>query len=373
MKQWDYLKSPLVLRSRRDETPDTVSFFFEAQDQGIFEFKPGQFVIVKVFVDGRDFARAYSISSLPGSNMLQLTVKRVKGGVVSNWLIDHLRPDDVLWTLGIGGVFNVVDCKVRSKVVFISAGCGITPVLSMARYLCSLKQEPPEMLFLHRAHDMEHVISFADMNKLERECKRFQYHLFLTKPDEGRSGQANHGQPNGGDKQYLQGKITAGSLTMEQLRGLCPDYHDSTVFLCGPELFMQNVEDMLQLDGFDMQYFFHEDFSPQHYLKKAQSVSTEFAAPNGANLVQRYTVSVPGFNYQTQAEKDSLLLDVLDEGDIPVIGACRSGVCGACKCQVTKGRIASGSQAALSPQEIEQGFVLACSSKIIDNIEVSLK
>lgn len=351
MQNWHPEQTPLVLKERQDETPDTVSFIFEAQDQSHFSFKPGQFVIVKVMIDGVELARAYSISSLPGLTIMQLTIKRVVGGAVSNFLIDHLKPGDVVWTLGIAGDFNIVDCKPRAKTIFISAGCGVTPVLSMARYLCSLPQNQVDMLFLHRAHDICNVISMREMERLKQGDSHFDYHLLLSECE--------------GDESE---KVTQATLSINELRRLCPDYQECSVYLCGPQGFMHDVQEMLEADGFDMQHFHHEDFTPRNYVQDELIVSSELGQSS-----EKLTVSVPDFDYQAQVPQGALLLDVLDQGKVPLIAACRSGICGSCKCRVNKGHVVSSSHATLTSQEIEQGFVLACSSTITEDIEVSLK
>lgn len=351
MQNWHPEQTPLVLKERQDETPDTVSFIFKAQDQSCFSFKPGQFVIVKVMIDGVELARAYSISSLPGLAILQLTIKRVAGGAVSNYLIDNLKPGDTVWTLGIAGDFNIIDCKPRAKTIFISAGCGVTPVLSMARYLCSLPKNQVDMLFLHRAHDMCNVISLREMNRLKEQCQHFDYHLLLSDYENNFSE-----------------SVTQGKLTIDDLRRLCPDYQERSIYLCGPQGFMQDVQEMLQSDGFDMQHFHHEDFTPRNYVQDEASFLYGKSEASG-----KLTVSVPDFHYQAQVTQGALLLDVLDAGKVPLVAACRSGICGSCKCRVNKGRVVSSSYAALTPQEIEQGFVLACSSTITEDIEVFIK
>ncbi|MCG6354258.1 FAD-binding oxidoreductase, partial [Vibrio alginolyticus] len=123
----------LVCARKWMETPDCVSFELALPDTAAFDFKPGQFASLGFEIAGQTVFRAYSISSMPTQSVLQFTVKRVAGGQVSTHVVESLKAGDVIRVMKPQGQFNMVDCPPREKVVLISAGCGITPVMSMAR------------------------------------------------------------------------------------------------------------------------------------------------------------------------------------------------------------------------------------------------
>lgn len=343
---WNAAQAPLVLEQRKFETHDTASFFFRAPEPAVFHFKPGQFVTLRVEIDGRAHARSYSISSLPGQDCLQLTVKRVAGGLVSNWLIDHLQPGNALWTYGVAGAFNIQDCQPREEVLMISAGCGITPVMAMSRALIADEGADVKKIdFLHCARDGRNVIYLEEMLSLAEEMPSFREHLLLERQGTRPVSKREH----------------AGLISLEKLQAICPDYKNRTVYLCGPAGFMEAVETILRSSGFDMEQLFKEEFAPKNDNDEALL---------GSDI--KFTVTVPGFTMGQKARQGDILLDVLERASVPIIGACRSGVCGSCKCRVTKGAVESASHATLSVEEQAHGYVLACSSKVIGNVEIAL-
>ena len=120
----------LICKAVVDETHDSKTFVFEDTLSRSFDFRPGQYVIFKFAIDGKMRPRAYSISSTPTRpHNIQVTVKRVPGGIVSNWLNDEMRPGMAVEIADIGGQFNYLDIPSR-KPLFLSGGSGVTPVIS---------------------------------------------------------------------------------------------------------------------------------------------------------------------------------------------------------------------------------------------------
>ncbi|MCG7495434.1 hybrid-cluster NAD(P)-dependent oxidoreductase [Vibrio sp. Of7-15] len=341
---------PLVCVERWMETPDTASFIFQSQgDDGLprhFEFKPGQFITLGVDINGQKEHRAYSISSLPKQDRLQLTVKRVDGGIVSNHLIDHFKLGDSAVALSPAGEFNSMDCQHGDKVVLISAGCGITPVMSMAKNW--LENQPNiDINFIHVARDEDNLIYLKNLLELADKHPHFHLNVLL--------------------KNTTNSRFQQGRMDQDWLESLCPDLTQRTVFLCGPIGFMEDVKSYIEVTGFDMTHFYQESFTPA--LKPQNSDVTDEEQGEDTGVV---SISVPDFGFSDSVDKGTALIDALEKGGIPVIAACRSGVCGSCKCKVKVGMVESSSTETLTPEEIEQGFVLACSSRALSDVEISL-
>ena len=122
------------------ETWDVRTFCFMADQPVLYFFKPGQFVTLELEIDGQPVMRSYTISSSPSvPYSFSITIKRVPGGKVSNWLHDNLNEGDELPVHGPVGLFNAIDFPAE-KVLYLSGGVGITPVMSMAR--CSTTPTP---------------------------------------------------------------------------------------------------------------------------------------------------------------------------------------------------------------------------------------
>ena len=117
------------------ETHDVKTFCFDMAQPMLFFFKPGQFITLELAIGTEKVMRSYTISSAPSiPYSFSVTVKRVAGGQVSNWLHDNLQSGDLLTVHGPVGQFNCMDFPAE-KVLLLSGGVGITPVMSMARWL----------------------------------------------------------------------------------------------------------------------------------------------------------------------------------------------------------------------------------------------
>ncbi|GAK87826.1 NADH oxidoreductase hcr [Vibrio ponticus] len=203
------------------ETDDCVSLLLASEESHQFDFKPGQFITLGVNIGDSTEYRAYSISSLPGQSWLQLTVKRVEGGKVSNYIVDQLAVGDQVECLAPAGEFNNIDCLPRkldgqNKVLLISAGCGITPVFAMAQAWLAEENggNETDITFLHIARNIEQTIYFDKLETLAASHSNFNLQLLLK-------------EARGSD--YPQGRLSA-----EWLETLVADFKQRTVYLCGP-------------------------------------------------------------------------------------------------------------------------------------------
>ncbi|WP_035480500.1 hybrid-cluster NAD(P)-dependent oxidoreductase [Aliagarivorans marinus] len=334
--------------ARIQETADTVSLRLRSHD-GVrpFSFHPGQFISLGIEVDGRNEYRAYSLSSTPQDDELQITVKRVPGGVVSNRIVDNIEVGSELPILAPAGEFNLNQCPPvanhgRSKVLMLSAGCGITPVYSMARHWLE-QHSDIDIVFLHTARDQANIIFHQPLEQLAQNHDNFSLKLLLN------DATGSH---------YPEGFLDAAWLNK-----LVPDFSERSVYLCGPEQFMQDMRSYLEQGGLDMDRFYQESFTP---TKPEPTASSTSPAHDSVQVV------IPQFGASQPADADSLLSEALEDAEVPVILACRSGICGSCKCKVTSGEVESSTHGPLTPEEVEQGYVLACSSTLKSDVTVEL-
>ncbi|WP_295893336.1 hybrid-cluster NAD(P)-dependent oxidoreductase [uncultured Vibrio sp.] len=353
MYAWSHKDSvELTCLKKWQETPDTVSLELGCRDnEMIFDFKPGQFITLGLTMPSKRDYRAYSVSSMPGGDSLKLTVKRVEGGLVSNYIVDHLDEGDEVDVLKPAGRFNSIDCPpiASNKVTLISAGCGITPVMAMAKHWLSTNNDV-EIDFIHMAKNKEQTIYYYELLELSEKHDNFNLKLLLK--DNSETG-------------FPQGR-----LDKEWLLKLSPDIKEGSVYLCGPVGFMEDVEGYLKQIEFDMSAFFQESFTPDFDSPTPLDAAIESAQPTTDS--ETVKVMVPSFGVEMEVDKASALIDALEKGGVPVIAACRSGICGSCKCKVTKGSVKTSSSETLTDEDIEQGFVLACSSQVEGDVEIAL-
>ena len=349
--------SQLVCVERWNETADVVSFRFQAGEPMKFDYKPGQFMTLVLEINGEQACRSYTLSSTPSRPYsLILTIKRVNGGLVSNYLIDHLQPGQTVRVLPPTGQFNLFDIPAK-KYLFLSAGCGITPMYSMSRYLTD-SQMNADIAFVHSARTQADIIFKTSLETMATRHRDFKLRYIV---EDVTADTAWHPEAVLHD---------IGRLSADNLRALVPDFAERTVFLCGPEPYMQAVKTILAELNFDMTQLYHESFATA--VKEAQSrvkqaeMQTE-APVSGSNS---FILSIGDKKRALMAEQT--LLEGIEAEGLPIIAACRSGVCGACKCQVLEGETESSSSMTLTPTEIEAGYVLACSTKLKSDVTLSL-
>ncbi|WP_153110387.1 hybrid-cluster NAD(P)-dependent oxidoreductase [Propionivibrio limicola] len=336
-------ETPLTCISRTEETHDTATFELAAPSAQFFDFLPGQFVSVGAAIDGKTLWRAYSISSSPTRpETLSITVKRVAGGRVSNWLLDNVQPGVELPALAPAGDFALRPDDVAGSVALFSSGCGITPMMSMTRWLLENRADT-EIHFFHSARSEDDFIFRQELRAMAEAHANLKLHLFLTQPQ--------------GRMSCHHGRLDAG-----RVQSLLPEGAGIRAYLCGQEHYMDSVSDWLCAAGVPESAIHRENFAP---VAADVSVGVPVSA-------ERFSLNVPAFGKTAEIAEGELLLDVLEREGLPIIGACRTGVCGSCKCKVAAGEVDSGSALPLTPEEIEAGYVLACSSVAKGDLVIEL-
>lgn len=217
------------------ETEDTVSIVFELPDdiKDEFKYKAGQFVNFKMFFDGKPYVRAYSMSSSPHTDKeFIVTVKAIPDGIVSQYLVNELKPGDQLLVSKPKGKFALDFSKENSGYfIMFAAGSGITPLFSMIKSTLFVDKESKVTLFY--SNRSENTIIFKEkIEELESlYAGRFKTVHLLTKPSNNWSGLK--GRLNSEIAQTLLSYYANGSL------------HKSEIYLCGPDSFMDTARQAL--------------------------------------------------------------------------------------------------------------------------------
>lgn len=353
--------SELVCIERWNETVDVVSFRFQAGEPMKFDYKPGQFMTFVLEINGEQVCRSYTLSSSPSRPYsLMVTIKRVAGGLVSNYLIDHLQPGQRVRVLPPTGQFNLVDIP-ATKYLFLSAGCGITPMYSMSRYLTDT-QIDADIAFVHSARSDADIIFKSSLETMVNRFNAFKLSYALE---------------SAAASLLFSPKISfdIGRLTAQMLQTLVPDVAERTVYLCGPEPYIQAVKALLAELNFDMNRLHHESFATaekvaRNQLMQAKSSEIDENPQAGAFTLPTFNLAIG--DRSTRLTQGQSLLEGIESEGLPIIAACRSGVCGACKCQVLEGETVSTSVMTLSAAEIDADFVLACSTTLTSDVTLKL-
>ena len=335
-----------------DETRDTKTFTLASDPPRLFSYKPGQFITLELPVDGRTLRRSYTISSSPSRPYtLSITVKRVPKGWVSNWLHDTMAPGFELELIGPHGRFTCVD-RPAARLLFIAGGSGVTPAMSMLRWLADTGCDA-DIVLINNVRTPDDVIFGQELQHLS---SRLGDALRLAVvPARMSPGQSWNG-PTGHFSEAL-------------LRLLAPDVLEREVFVCGPAGYMAMIRTLLQARGFPMARYHEESFggapasapalpapqaSPAPKATAAAGPAPAAAAPAEARLVFRNS------DRTVDCGADESILDAADRHAIPVRSSCRSGVCGTCRMRKLSGTVSMEGQLALSDPEIADGYFLAC-------------
>lgn len=352
-KQWQAGEHQLVCVEKWNETHDVMSFRFQGIKPVKFHFKPGQFLTLLLDINGEKIGRSYTISSSPSRPFsVVLTVKQIEGGKVSNYLANNLEVGHVVRALGPDGAFNLIDIA-ADNYLFLSAGCGITPMYSMSRWLADT-QISPDVCFLHSAKSTEDLIFKQSLEQIAERSRQFKLNYILENVDAEPCAHV--------DQQ-------AGRLSADNLQRLVPDYQSRTVFVCGPEPYMAAVKALLESLNFNMAQFHQESFG-SFKGDLAELAAAKESADSVESDDSGFMLRI-GDRVRSMSSAQTVLDGVEAEG-LPIIAACRSGVCGACKCKVVEGETESSSQMSLTADEIAQGYVLACSTKLKSDVTLEL-
>ena len=295
----------------QQETPDVWTLSLLCHDY--YPYRAGQYALVSIR-NSAEQMRAYTISSTPGvSEYITLTIRRLDGGLGSEWLTRDVKRGDYLWLSDAQGEFTC-DNKASDKLLLLAAGCGVTPIMSMRRWLAKYRpQVDVQVIFSVRSPQ---DVIFADEWK--------NYPVTLVAENNATAG------------------FLAGRLTQEILRSV-PDLAARTVMTCGPAPYMDQVEKDVKALG--VTQFFNEKF----FTPVAE------AATRGLT----FTKLQPAKTFYGPV--GTTLLEAFESNKVPVNAACRAGVCGSCKTKVMSGKYSVTSTMTLTPQEIAEGYVLACS------------
>ncbi|MBD2436786.1 FAD-binding oxidoreductase [Nostoc sp. FACHB-110] len=381
-----------------DETHDVKTFRFVTEPPVLFTYKPGQFATLDLEINGEQVSRSYSISSTPSRpHTLEITVKRVPAppnsdadvppGLVSNWLHDNVKVGSKIKLSGPLGKFTCF-ANPCAKLLLISAGSGITPMMSMSRWLYDTASDV-DIVFFHCARSPRDIIYRQELEWMAAQNPKFHLAVSVTRREPGQSWMS------------FTGRLDATMLKM-----IAPDYQERTVYVCGPNPFMESVNEMLESIGFPMQNYYEESFGPPRKKKKTPVVTApvqvEVAASNSGNLglrgmlgkipaespIQDAVARVatnPGVAIPNPANSNAAstsqtvvvfsksgkevfsdgeesILSLAEQEGVKIRSSCRSGVCGTCKKRKLEGNVKMEGYdpEALEESEIKEGYVLTC-------------
>jgi ferredoxin-NADP reductase len=346
MKPWNDRLHMLECISVTPETADVMTFHFRADGDMWFRYIPGQFVTLEIPAGSEPLYRTYTLSSTPSRPFsVAVTVKAQPNSIGTRWMFDNLKPGMKIRALGPMGDFSYRN-QPAQKYLFISAGSGITPMMSMLREM-SDRAPNSDVAFVHCARTPSDILFRHELEYLSRYMLNLSLGFIVD-----RVGRTD-----------LWSGLT-GMIDKAKVALLAPDLMDRTVFCCGPEPFMAAISSMLEASGFNMANYHQESFAPA--LAAPMEEPAEPLADG--EVLSQVTFTLAGKTIDCQPGQ-TVLLSARAAG-VRIGAACESGLCGTCRVMKISGEVEMTHNGGILDEEIEEGYILACCSRPKTDVQI---
>ena len=329
------------------ETAEANSIRFEIPPElrDAFAFEAGQHLTLRAIIDGEEVRRNYSLCTAPAEQDWMVTVKRIGGGLFSNWVGDQLKPGDTLQVMLPHGSFTTEFDPANSRhLVGIAGGSGITPVMSLIKTL--LRAEPQSRFtLLYGNRDSSSIIFLEALAALkDKHLGRLEIYHFLDAEEQ--------------DIELFNGMLDRARCD-EAIAHLVPDAAEvDGWFICGPGPMMDAAEGALLDRNIPKDRIHIERFTAD---RPPEAVAQEIAQLQTQAEGVSVSVTLDGRTRRVPFTAGNIL-DSARAAGLPAPFACKAGVCATCRAKVTKGKVEMAARYGLTDEEVAAGYVLTCQS-----------
>ena len=336
-----------LVSSDDDQIANAKTFLFDVPEslQHLFTWRAGQHITVQLPIGDATVRRAYSISMSPLANRdvdtenptFSITVKRVADGMVSNYLLDNMKTGDTIEIMPPFGDF-CLDPQLNSRRshYFFAAGSGITPLFAMLQSV--LIAEPHSVVYLlYGNSDVNNVIFQQQLFALaEQYSQRLVIRHIFSRPSVWASDY------------WRKGRVDSKS-TQAFINEHPPYAQDAQYYICGPDAMNASVTNgLLAIDV------------PRARIHQESYGTVSPLDDSVVSVAAKLTVTLHGSRHEVTVSKNQTLLAAMKAANIKPPFSCQSGICGACKAQLTQGTTHMVSHAALQDNDVAEGKVLTC-------------
>jgi ring-1,2-phenylacetyl-CoA epoxidase subunit PaaE len=330
------------------ETNEARSIRFDVPHElsETFRFRPGQHLTLKAEIGGEEVRRNYSLCVAPQDGQVMVTVKRIAGGLFSNWANDQLKPGDAIEVMPPHGSFTWdFHAGAASHYVGFAGGSGITPVISLLK--TALLTEPGSRFTLFYGNrDSNSIIFLEALAQLKnRFMDRLEVHHFLAEEAE--------------EFELFNGMLDRAKCD-EILENLIEPAEVAAFFICGPGPMMDAAEEALLARGIAKELIHLERFTADRPAEALQAQLAELSR-DAAGLSMLVTLDGRKRRVAFDAAADNIL-DSARAAGLPAPFACKAGVCATCRARVVSGEVEMAARYGLTDEEVAAGYVLTCQS-----------
>jgi len=339
---------PLRVRAVQPDTAEAVVVSFDVPEhlRPVFGFTQGQYLTLRKEIDGQDLRRSYSICAGVDDGELRVGVRKVTGGLFSNWINEHLKPGDTIDVMAPQGRFFVpIEPGARRHHVGIAGGSGITPILSIMKTV--LAREPGSRFTLvYGNRKMRSTMFKEELEDLkDKYLSRLVIHHVFS--DEHTESDINAGVMN-------RAKLG------EFLRTLVPAAGIAHAYICGPFQMNDEAEAALLAAGVREDRIHIERFGIAQQPASQVGAVVHQSQPGDA-VQARITIVRDGLQHEVAFSREQAsILDAASDAGLEVPYSCTSGVCGTCRAKLVEGHVRMERNFALDKKEVADGFVLTC-------------
>jgi ferredoxin-NADP reductase len=359
----------LTLLAKRLEAAGVMNFYFrvEREDGQRFDYHPGQAISLHIHVQGQVLVRTFTIASAPdGSNHIKLTIKATPSGQATHYLHTKVQSGHELLARGPFGQFSLVYSP-PTPVLLVGAGSGMTPVMSMLRWL-HLRKETVDVVFIQQASTPADLLFTEELNHIDTHMPNLRRFDCVSIAAQGQAWSGVRGRPQ-----------------RASVRMLVPDMGRRRVFCCGPAGFTELMRGIYHAEGGLPNRFHTETFGTSAELVVDSAVSSQAKTrqticrqttfreniSSETNVDDGYEIDIDGNRFIAGPTQN--LVDAAAESGIRIPTSCREGNCGTCKLKLLKGEITMDHQGGLSAKEEQQGYILACSTHACSDLVMTRK
>ncbi len=335
----------LTIKAIIKETPSAVSLVFEIppEKQDRFSFVAGQFLTLKAFINGEEVRRAYSISSHPNQENIQISIKKIANGKFSTYVNETLQVGDQIEVMVPEGKFKLHPNKSKQNYIAFAAGSGITPIMSMIKTVL-LEEKESKFVLVYGNKNSEETMFSEELITLQKQNPSRLFIEFI------------YSRENIENSTF--GRIEK-SIVNLVLKNKYKDIVFNDFFLCGPEGMINTVKDVLLENGISEKIIHFELFTTSN---------TSEIITNNQKGTSSVFITVDDEEFEIQTNKNVNLLDAVLNNDIDAPYSCKGGVCCSCICRVTEGEVHMPINNLLTDSEIAEGLVLACQAYAKSNL-----